>query len=1217
MPITFTRALEVQTGERITSRQMNALARAVNDRLRSGIADGAWRVLFYFLNLWRQPRTNDGFLWPAQAEFLEFFMHLDPADFVESWPAAGSDEPGGANTGNPMMAFVFGSPGAEIPPEEERLLVEMRPFPATPAEQWALGKTQRGLLDPATGQQNAPALAAAQSYHQIRHGRFSPHAKSYGGYAPTPARLGDCGDGDAGTPPTPNYEIKFTPLRAGLPPKVYPGSCPPGTPGHQANHAFYVVETPAAYFVYTAAGVEILRTEDYLAGPYTGGGVLGKADGKHLARVLQWYASAYRGADSQRGEAAWRIENIAFDFETFFQRQYALAPARGRMDGAELVEDYPRFELTGAGVKTAGSALNRTAGGAAHATATGFVIAGFLLEADGAAGDVVLEIREHGTVLWTATLPAGESSRLIMPPAARAWQNLTVTLRDAVTLGGAGAALAIEFLELVDYRPQVHDAYLVVRMLSTSGSELTGRVDNPGHLFTRAKEIGDDFLSTGCLLNAGANGLPIQEVFGVNDNPVFEAARRRTRECVRIVAGGSGVRREGEPGGREYQTVSYGVSGGKSVLTLKRMLTRAGATVDLFAGIAPPREPVASGGIQAGVLYVARGGSVTYDGVLYAADAEFTGGAGAAAFTGAGVVFEAEGIRSSARPQGEANEWLMWPELKVYHPSESSLWKATSYSDYFALSNRCHFYSPWITGGNHTDLALHFGAARRASEPLTPPLAPEAPSGYNYAGATNTPAGEGEAARAFYKSCRIYEPPAEIESAKVVFIGGEECVRLVFKSRWHHSELAPAAISEDDSTWDAEVLRAEAAAGRTWENGVREYLLNQKRGLNCLAGAPGDQAQGTAQIQNPVQQLPDNPFGACYPHFFFTRLIPLVHEDGNETPDAADTRPLAEQAQRVETYLRAMCEGYVDGQTTVDEGCRSGFGNLYDYTWENVCFDAFGGRSIGLLPAARSRAEGFGPYPNTGMYAEVFRRLAQVVNRLDKARVMLPFELRCKTDLYRGELAVTQDWGDPCSAGAPIKMKYTGAPPAATELVAAGAWELCATISAGAAAAIAEDCAGGQWLLRHDVSRVTYRLDLINPDTRLALPPGLAELLDDSQFGFLAHHQRVRTRPVATVAGDSGGADGCCFAHQEPCPGFFWDGSSGYRWTLEDVENSTDCRLFTGGVIAPVAAAGDFGLGRQVGGPACAKASQTGESLEPIDGTIYPFVQVPLVDFAG
>jgi hypothetical protein len=110
--VQYTRVPTVAVGDPITSRQAAALARAGNDRILSGIGDGAWRIAMGIFNGWRQPRNPadfQGLIFPSQAEAFEVFHHVEPEDGFQQ-PQAGPGEPEGSNLGNPLNQFVFGNP---------------------------------------------------------------------------------------------------------------------------------------------------------------------------------------------------------------------------------------------------------------------------------------------------------------------------------------------------------------------------------------------------------------------------------------------------------------------------------------------------------------------------------------------------------------------------------------------------------------------------------------------------------------------------------------------------------------------------------------------------------------------------------------------------------------------------------------------------------------------------------------------------------------------------------------------------------------------------------------------------------------------------------------------------------------------------------------------------------------------------------------------------
>jgi hypothetical protein len=166
MAISFTRAPTVASGDKITSAQYRALARAFNDRIRSGVGDPVFRVCWYMLQAARQIRNSDGALaFPSNAEFFEFYQHIDPTD--GEWPLAGPGETEGTNVASVLGEFVFGSEGRDLYSEAERTTdpaaggIDML-APTSNVERWIVGKLQRGAYDAATGALASPSFKAAR-----------------------------------------------------------------------------------------------------------------------------------------------------------------------------------------------------------------------------------------------------------------------------------------------------------------------------------------------------------------------------------------------------------------------------------------------------------------------------------------------------------------------------------------------------------------------------------------------------------------------------------------------------------------------------------------------------------------------------------------------------------------------------------------------------------------------------------------------------------------------------------------------------------------------------------------------------------------------------------------------------------------------------------------------------------------------------------------------
>ena len=140
------------------------------------------------------------------------------------------------------------------------------------------------------------------------------------------------------------------------------------------------------------------------------------------------------------------------------------------------------------------------------------------------------------------------------------------------------------------------------------------------------------------------------------------------------------------------------------------------------------------------------------------------------------------------------------------------------------------------------------------------------------------------------------------------------------------------------STWSTTQMNGETF--RSLENGIRQYLYH------IYAGGGGGTYNPAPKIGDLAAEVPNpdgNPYGAIYPHFFFVKLMPLVRADGNDEMTAEDTPIVMDLAQQGETYLRAMCEAFIDGVSSVDYGCRNYITEAFDYRYENLLYDVAAG----------------------------------------------------------------------------------------------------------------------------------------------------------------------------------------------------------------------------------------------------------------------------------
>ncbi len=277
--------------------------------------------------------------------------------------------------------------------------------------------------------------------------------------------------------------------------------------------------------------------------------------------------------------------------------------------------------------------------------------------------------------------------------------------------------------------------------------------------------------------------------------------------------------------------------------------------------------------------------------------------------------------------------------------------------------------------------------------------------------------------------------------------------------------------------------------------------------------------------------MTDNPFATIYPLVFLTKLIPVPRSDGNDLQDAHDTAMWHDAFTQMEMYLRAVCEGYVDPDSTatlngcaadladdVPVGCTFLDHGLYDFTFENLCFASFHGRWITCLPSAATtmtgasdtrsdRPQGFGPLPNVRLSAEVWNQFSEAWNRLTHVRLTLPTKLESRWRGYTGErlLLAGADGSatcgpDDCGASGKFAVSCT-APPATTPAPAFpwSAWSdagVGAVLSATTSAQLGNDCLDWYWALGTDRRVEQYRFTLDNPVMMHAIPPAWQDMVD-------------------------------------------------------------------------------------------------------------------------
>lgn len=944
MAISFPLVSTVAAGDRVTARNLSQLSGAINARILSGLGDGAWRIVMYWLNAFRQIRNPDATetLWPSQAEFFTSYQGIGP-DFT--WPDAPAGEYEGINVNSLAGGYVFGNTVGNFADEATRLSIDGVPVETvgSASAAWELGKRQRGAADPITGAVGSPAFAASVSHSSQTRGQFSNSGNSYGGFFPIPDAAGaTCADGAE------SLVIKFTKISDSSV-VTYPGSCV-----ENANDAAAVYRMPLGYYVVKGSGsVDYYPRSLYIEGPYTRGEHPVHTWGDHLPRVMAQFASEFRGTSAQRQDelagSPW-LGN-AFDIAHFLTRPYYLAPARGVEVGSDIFAQYPSGRIETANPINPGTRI-----GGAVKTTDGFCIAAALVECSGIYGDAKVTFRNGDAVIGSATVSSSTTSAIATFDSAQIGSNITATLDDGARFSSAGS-ISVEWAELLTMKPGLNDLFVVLRLAGCKASDALG-ADGGGISESQANALWESYANNGCVaLTEGHSEM--QSSASIGENAFFDTMRRMSK-VVRMVP--------------RQNILGYAVEDGNSVVWLSPNY------------IAAPRAANSS----------------MLDGI-------------------------ADAIEHAAPARGVTNEWCGFVNVHPYHVSESSIWKASSFTDYWPIIDRCQFYSGTGIGADRefkrfiTWSGATAGGNLDANIDLT--IYPEAPSGYRYAKNANV-----SPSTSFFKSCRIYEPPLAIASAESQSDGS---VKVTFQGRFHHHADSPASLTRDVDTWDTVALTAQADDYRTEENALMEYLVHARGSGSYQCSRIGD---GNSQSSRQVDSLPDNPFGSCYPTIFLVQLLPKPYIDGNDKQGPNDTPFESGALRQAELYLRCIAEGYVDKQTTETSGCTAT--STYDFRYEQLCYQAtgypyllpIGNVESQYLESSEVRTdspEGFGPMPTTKASAAVFNGFANATNLLSRVRVALPWEL--KVDTSATSNTTTAATGAAMSDGTPLDCStYAG-----------------------------------------------------------------------------------------------------------------------------------------------------------------------------------------------
>jgi hypothetical protein len=998
--ITFQKAPEdIQPGDTIKSSDMAKLADAFNSRIKSGCGDFVYRLS------WAASSVGRNFIIDSpDFAWLGEFMHFDPRiNGLVSYPAGTYGTSGGANPGNPFVNFILGNENIEV--EKYSVASSGNQHTFTPsyvdylneagrlgyvstsaANNWILAARQRGAYNPTADELQSPFRAFSESFNVVDFsGQKNGFSETWGGYGPSfPLNDTEPGGGNCqadGTSPYYRFTVKFEKLTAGAPTGLNAGTwsspyvdfgdfCPSFSDYGTTPYVLGISESATAWTVISFDGTNNVRDRlpktDYSL-VLDGSGSLKHQRLEIAARTLSWIITDARGSDSQRANEAFRILDITFDTDRYFTKQNRLAPAYGTVSGQNLVAVYPEFRLSST---TPGTKFtNLATSGTTHTSEAEFGAAGVYITSTGITGTdtATIIMRVDGEQFAKFTFGADPVIKYFDDPVAGGEVEF-----ELESVNGTFTTIDVEIADLL-VETGSWDQLATLLRAGLAGSSYA--VDGQPELTDTVKIVSDSFFKDGVMITPAGGPRNLED--NLEESGLWDAARKTFHENLSVVGDG--------------EFYSTQLSGGDTYLEFYRYYNDSPSSgKDLFKHMLPAEE-VSSGEIKSGRKYVLlnctggshAGGTWEYDGVTYDSDVTVEGVDGETEFTintTGYKLFVAEGIYSeedygTTIKRGWTNEWVMHvnPMLMDTIGTNPSF-QLNDYALNYPLVDRCAVNSPFASSRQKYQFR----------DPLNNLYKPELPPGYRYDGNLHysNPSND------FYSSCMVYPKPYMIRSiTHGQSAPGVEPDRVIVRidGRLQHTSTAPSSYGWDPTSWNLTSLTNEAY--RTDENAIRERAAERLAGHGSLSKV-GDNAYGTT---NPTSGSK----GARVPQFYFARLIPKPYDDGNDDYNAgSDTLFTADIWKQMELYLRVMCEGWLDPESTTNHDCTSTTIS-FDYTFDRLCLQAFGAPWLYPVPGDQNgnKPRAFGNYPGQRAWAECFTNICKAVNMLRYARLILPFSV--------------------------------------------------------------------------------------------------------------------------------------------------------------------------------------------------------------------------------
>ena len=433
-------------------------------------------------------------------------------------------------------------------------------------------------------------------------------------------------------------------------------------------------------------------------------------------------------------------------------------------------------------------------------------------------------------------------------------------------------------------------------------------------------------------------------------------------------------------------------------------------TRDIFQGIAP-EILTANSGEEVSKLFidefytVGGTGSITHNGQTINAGSEFKAVTNSYISNSSTVtVTKKNGIMEIAPPKDFTNEWAMWINFIPYNNVETSPLKESVYAATASpFIDRCHFRSKPLRKSVENEYL-------NLDQPLS--LYPVMPPSYRYIpllgvslnGLVFENISSSSYNEQFYNSCKAFPKPYKIKEVRISESDSNN-VHVVLDRNidgWSNKE-------NDDLTSEKSY--------RTDANGLRDWTEFKNKDRIRVGDTSITHDAGGQFLSPSANQMK----GSYYPRFFFVKLIPEPHLDGNATRDDNDSPLLHDHLKQAELYLNAMREGFaLESGTIGGSGCAPLKGHLTspDYTYEQLIFEATSSAdyygnvyptlstfssNYNAKPLRPDNPVGFGAIPQNGTYTEHYSTIAKAVNKLTRFRVSVPLSYYGRTITYHNE----------------------------------------------------------------------------------------------------------------------------------------------------------------------------------------------------------------------